>query len=258
MMPTGAPHGNKGDRPPPPVAIRWWARSWWVIGNGPSHLLFRAEERRVTHLTNGIARPLQEVLKGYQVIKDGKLVPLVRALIRINTADEFNRGKEEAERYKEASRVVLKEIQRLIYLPEQKIFEGQLARFATLLRAARRFQMEQVERYGPQFPISLDEERSKFWISDRHGNELFVSDCDDGPQPLRGFRCDPHSPIAHCAQELWSREQVRLGDRATSLYYVPTRKELGHYFALDEPAVSKLCRAEGFAWLPKAPRGRKK
>jgi hypothetical protein len=47
-------------------------------------------------------------------------------------------------------------------------------------------------------------------------------------------------------------EIASFGGRVISLYRVPTRKELREYLCLDEPAVTKLCRAQGFEWLPRA------
>ena len=146
---------------------------------------------------------------------------------------------------------VSEEIERLIYqLPEEKIFKGQLSRSTSLIKAARRFQLFQVERHGPEFVLTTDEERSIFWLSDSHGNEVLISDCADRPDSLGVFRCVTHSVIARCALELWAQEQASLGGCATSLYRVPTRKELRECLCLDEPAVTKLCRREGFDWLP--------
>jgi hypothetical protein len=72
--------------------------------------------------------------------------------------------------------------------------------------------------------------------------------------PKRVFKCVPRSQIARCASELWEREQASSGGQFSSLFYAPTRKELREYFALDEPSVTKLCREEGFGWLPSAAR----
>jgi hypothetical protein len=238
-----------------PVQICLWAKSWWLVGNGPSYLLFRAEEGRVMHLTTSIPRKLRHALKGFSAIQKGKLEPLVRALTRINTAVlvqlELNDGPytEDAIRAKVASFTVLKEIECLVCkLPDEKIFKGQLARFASQLRAARRFIMEHEREYQ----VLMDEERSKFWFSDCHGRESLISDCFDSPGPKRVFRCEPDSLFARCAQELWHKEGARLRDRATVLYRVPTRKELREYLCSDEPTITKLCRAEGFDWLPRS------
>jgi hypothetical protein len=211
------------------------------------------------HLTSGVPRKLQEALKGYQAIQNDELEPLIRALILINTTLLMRLGMRERPSYPEealrcvgAVLTVLREIERLIFeLPEEKIFKGQLARFASQVRAARRFVMEQ----GQEFSVSIDEERSICSWSDRDGNEVLISDCFDSPGPKRVFRCVADSQIARCAQELWRHEQVRWGDQRTVLYRVPTRKELREYLCLDEPAVTKLCQREGFAWLPKAQRG---
>jgi hypothetical protein len=204
---------------PPPYKVWWWARGWWIVGDGPSYLLYRAEEKRVTHLVSQGAIPqhLGAALQGFQVIEEGKLNPLLQALISVDTADTAHRHIEDAIRAKVAGDTVLSEIERLIYqLPDEKIFAGQLARFSTLIRAARRYQ---AEHHGPEFEISLDDERSKISLIDRHGQEVLISDCFDGDGPKRVFKCVPHSRVVECARTLWHREQDSF-DSATSLYYV--------------------------------------
>jgi hypothetical protein len=218
--------------------------------------LFRAEEGRVMHLTTGIPRKLRHALKGFSAIQEGKLEALVHALTLINTSVllrlELNDGPytEDAIRSKVASFTVLREIERLVcgLRDDEKIFKGQLARFASQLRAARRFLME----HEPEYQVLMDEERSKFWFSDWHGRESLISDCFDSPGPKRVLRCEPDSLFARCAQDLWRKEQHSWVNERTVLYRVPTRKELREYLGSDEPAVTKLCRAEGFDWLPRA------
>jgi hypothetical protein len=259
-----------------PVQICLWARSWWLVGNGPSYLLFRAEEGRVMHLTTGIPRKLRHALKGFSAIQDGKLDQLVKALILIDTTflelldfpeamlpliEELST--EEVNISRAAAFAVLREIEHLIQPLDQnneKLFEGRLARFASRVRAARRFLAEHGREFptrfgaehGRMFPTSLDEERSIFWLSDWDGHELLISDYCDFPGPHRVFRCEPDSVFAQCAQELWHNEQQIWGNQRTVLYRVPTRKELREFLGSDEPTVTKLCRAEGLDWLPRA------
>jgi hypothetical protein len=93
-----------------------------------------------------------------------------------------------------------------------------------------------------------------FFSHDQVGQLLVMSN------PHFVFRCEPNSSIAGCAQELWHREQAHWRDRATVLYRVPNRKELCEYLCTDEPTITKLCRDEGFGWLPRAlpSRGRRR
>jgi hypothetical protein len=239
-----------------PVRIRLWARSWWLVGNGPSYLLFRAQERRVMHLTEQLPRNLREALKGYQAVKNGTLVPLVRALSLINTnALTSSKQTESSIRCKKAGVEILATLEYLIYnsFPSEKSFEEALARFTSCVRATRRLtEVEHEFAGGPEFPISIDKERSKYWISDSYGRELLIGDDTTIAGSQCTFRCVTHSRIARTTQTLWDREQQNFGSTATCLYRVPTRKELREELLLDEPAVTKLCRAEGFDWLPKA------
>jgi hypothetical protein len=240
----------------PPVTIRLWARSsWWLVGNGPSYLLFLSKERRVIHLTKQLPRNLREALKGFQATENGTLVPLVHALSLINTGMLRSSLKSRHRlRCSRASLTVLDAIEHLIYhCPEEKSFENQLARFTSNIRAARRFGVAEIEfAGGDEFAISEDEKRGIFWIRDSRGREVMITDCTDPAGAQDSFRCVPYSPIARATQALWDREQQSFGDRASCLYRVPTRKELREELLLDEPAVTKLCRAEGFGWLPKA------
>jgi hypothetical protein len=115
---------------PPPFDVKWWGLGWWLCGNGPSYLLFRAEEGRVTHLSSALTLALREALKGYQVIQDEKLLPLVRHLVGIDGANN-------SDGCEEANKAVLVEIERLIFkTPEEKIFKGRLARMSTQITAS--------------------------------------------------------------------------------------------------------------------------
>jgi hypothetical protein len=240
-----------------PVTIRLWARSWWLVGSGPSYLLFRTQERRVMHLTTTahLPRNLREALKGYQVVKSGALAPFVQALILVNTRLLCSpHQSDDGIRCARHSLRVLSAIERLVNkYSNEKRFEEALARLMSYIRAARRLTQAQIEfAGGDQFAISIDQERSKLWLSDSHEREVLIADCADIDGPQYSFRCVPNSPIARAAQALWDREQQSWGDRASCLYRVPTRKELREELLLDEPAVTKLCRAEGFGWLPRA------
>jgi len=133
--------------------------------------------------------------------------------------------------------------------PNELIFKAQLARFTSFIKAVRRLQMFEIEHYGgSQFELSfdsahsIDSAQSISSLSNSHGEEVLLSGAG------HAFASVPRSRIARCALEFWTREQN------TSLFYVPTRKELRENFALDEPAITKLCRSEGFGWLPSASR----
>jgi hypothetical protein len=240
-----------------PVRIRLWARGWWLVGNGPSYLLFRAEEGRVMHLTTLLPRNLRTALKGYQAIKNGRLTPLIRALSLISTRLLYSPPPhtEDSIRCAKHTFIVLRTIEHLIYhhFAREKAFEDALARFASNLRAARRLALAEIESAGgSEFVMSYDKSRGMFCFSDSHGREVMITDCSDAAGVQYSFRCVPSSPIARTAQVLWDREQQSFGDRATCLYRIPTRKELGEELLLDEPAVTKLCHADGVDWLPKA------
>ena len=218
-----------------PVAVRWWARGCWLVGNGPSYLLFQTERAIVTHLQSGLSsRQLRRALKGFQAFEDGQLVPLLVALLGYKDVGDW------------CSFALLMEIRRLIYQePQDKIFEGRLGRFATLIRAARCYQT----LAGPLgLPNCTDLELKKFGASDQDGHKLSFGYF----RTIPVFSCQSHSVVADCACALWKKEQARWGGRPIALYRVPTRKELRQYLGLDEPAVTKLCRAEGFDWLPRA------
>jgi hypothetical protein len=241
----------------PPVTIRLWARSWWLVGSGPSYLLFRTQEGRVMHLTTTthLPRNLREALKGYQVVKRGTLAPFAQALILVNTRLLCSpRQSDDGIRCARHSLRVLSAIERLVNkYSNQKSFEEALARLISNIRAARRLRQAEIEfAGGDEFAISIDKERSKLWFSDSHDREVLIGDCADTNGPQYSFRCVHNSPIARATQALWDREQQSWSDRASCLYRVPTRKELREELLLDEPAVTKLCRAEGFGWLPRA------
>jgi hypothetical protein len=228
-----------------PVQIRLLAEGWSLVGNGPSYLLFHAPEKEVTHLSTGLFRELREALKGYSAIEDGELVPLVQALSLISADAIYDVDKRiDAAQRKGAAFIVAREIEELIReFPKRKIFESRLRRLATLIRAAGQFQMY----HGPPgWP-----ERGApggYFARDRYGQQILRM----SGNPTFVFRCEPDSRIARCAQELWRKEQQSWGTGRPMLYRVPTRKELREFLGSDEPTVTKLCRAEGFNWLPRA------
>jgi hypothetical protein len=238
--------------------VRLWARGWWLVGDGPSYLLFRAEEGRVMHLTKQLPRNLSETLnKGYQAVENGRLVPQVSALNLISLLRSPPKGQDFLA-YEEACFTVLSTIEHLIHQsPDEKSFKKGLARFASNIRAARRFVVAENEfAGGSKYTQSLDMERSTGWLIDSCGRESMVTYYTDPTKATTAakhrFRCIPNSRIARAAQALWDREQRSLGGQASCLYRVPTKKELREELLLDDPAVSKLCRAEGFWWLPTA------
>jgi hypothetical protein len=224
------------------------APGWWLVGNGPSYLLFRNPEKEVMHLATGLFRELREAFRGYSAIQDGKLAPLVWALF-LASADAIYDvdGRTNASERKWAAYIVVREITELIRaFPEREIFEQRLRRLATSLRAAGQYEM-----YHGGFGVPEGTSPpGSFFAHDLLGQRLLVtSSCI--------YRCEPDSKIAHCAQELWRREQARWGDQRTVLYQVPTRKDLREYLCSDESAVTKLCLAQGCNWLPRAQKGRK-
>jgi hypothetical protein len=194
---------------------------------------------------------MREALKGFRAIENGWLNPMVAALSLINTTVlAYGLPTETLQDFKKASFKVLRELERLIYeAPNEVIFKTELARFTSLIKATRRFQA-----YLSAVNVSVDAARSIFWLSNSRGEEVMISDCVDQPGPHRAFECVPRSPIARCASELWEREQASSGGQFTSLYYELTRKELRQEFCVDEPTITKWCRAEGFGWLPRASR----
>ena|SRR5262249_42209610 len=137
----------------------------------------------------------------------------------------------------------------------EQTFKARLSRFNSYIKAAHYLTTFEIQFYGTdEFVTEFDDERSKFWTNDSRGAEVLISDCFNTACPKRVFKCVPRSQIARCASELCKREQASSGGRFTSLYYVPTRKELRQYFGLDEPRITKFCREEVFGWLPSANR----
>jgi hypothetical protein len=223
---------------------------WCLAGNGPSYLLF-CPNKEVIHLAGGLHRALRRDLKGYSAIdQDDELLPLVRALALASADAIYDADpRSNAANRKRAAHVVVREIERLIrQFPKRATFEAELRRLCTSLRAAGQYQMYHT---APGVPESRNPPGS-FFARDRYGQRLLVVS-----DPWVVFRCEPHSPVAKCAQELWRQEQARWGDQRTVLYRVPVRKEVRVHMDANEPTVTKLCRAEGFDWLPRAPSGRR-
>jgi hypothetical protein len=220
--------------------------------------LFRAEQGRVMQLQSGLPRKLKDLLKGYPgATLNDQPNPIVSALLllNINQLAQLLPGRkqrsssEDILKCAQASFSVLRQLQSLLFeIPDQKSFETELAHFASWVRAARRLLRAQ----GEEFVVSIDEERSICLWSDSDGNEVLIADFFDSPGPKRVLRCVLDSPIALCAQEWWHREGRIMP------YRIPTRRELREYLCCDEPTVTKLCRAQGCTWLPRAPSGRKK
>lgn len=231
------------------MQIRCWARGWWLVGNGPSYLLFRNPEKDVVHLSSGMHRELREALKGYRAIRAGELAPLVEALFWASADAIYDAdSRTNAPRRKRAAYTVVRQIEALIrQFPKRATFEEELRRLATSLRAAGQYGMYHAAPGAPESQ-SLP---GAFFAHDLHGQRLLVVS-----NPAFVYRCEPDSVIAGCTQELWRQEQTRWGDQRTVLYRVPTRKELRLCLGSDEPAITKLARAEGFDWLPRATRTR--
>jgi hypothetical protein len=235
-----------------PVKICWWIGGWCLVGNGPSYLLFCPNTKEVIHLASGLHRQLRGSLKGYSAIgSDGELLPLVRALALSSSDAIYDVDpRPDAAQRKWATYVVVREIEALIRQfrsrrCEREIFERGLHRLTTLIKAAGQYQTYHAAPGVPELKgppgsfFAHDTNRERFWV---------VSN------PRVVYRCVPDSPIAGCAQSLWRQEQARWGDQCTVLYRVPIRKELRVHLCVDEPAITKLARAEGFDWLPRATR----
>ena len=123
------------------VNIYRWARGWYLVGNGPSYLLFRAEEKRpearVLHLTMELPRSGRAALKGFRVIEDGKLIPPVPALRLINTALLFSpRSHEDVIRCRKASLLILQLIECMVAQSSKQTFKARLSRFNSYIKAA--------------------------------------------------------------------------------------------------------------------------
>jgi hypothetical protein len=145
-------------------------------------------------------------------------------------------------------------MERLLYhqFADEKAFKDAFALFVSNFRAACRLTRAEIEFFGgPEMVVSTDFERSKFWLTDSFGREVLISD-DAHVAEQQSFKCVLHSPIATATQTLWDREQQSYGAQASCLYRIPSRKELGEELALDEPAITKLCQAEGLNWLPRS------
>jgi hypothetical protein len=222
-----------------------------MVGGGPSYLLF-TPTKEVLHLASGLTRALRLDLQGYDAIgKCGKLDPLVWALTLASSDAIYdvvpgpNAAKSEWAAY-----VVMREIEGLIReFPHRTSFDCRLRRLCTALRAAGILGMYHTPPEAPGAG-SRPSPPGSFFTRDRRQQLLILGN------PPFAFRVEPDSPIAQAAQELWRKEQAQWGKYRTVLYRVPTRTELGEHLCLDKPATTKVCRAEGFAWLPRASAGR--
>ena len=245
----------RGQKAPPmapersSVEICRWPGGWCLVGDGPSYLLFGHTQMEVTHLSIGLHRELRDALKGYAAIQAGELAPLVEALGLagpdwIYDPDSLSSRSNDSSR-QWAAFVILREIQRLLRLfPKRATFEKELRRFCTSLRAAGQYAMYHT---APGVPESSGPPAS-FFAHDRYGQRVWVS-----PDPQVAYRCEPDSKIAECAQKVWRQEQDGF-DGASVLYRIPTRKDIREHLNVVEARVTKLCRAEGFNWLPRATR----
>jgi hypothetical protein len=236
---------------PEPWQVERWPGGWCLVGDGPSYLLFCPLNKEVKHLTSELHRALRRDLQGYQAIgDDDRLEPLVWALARASAYAIYDL--DTAPRRKAAAFTVIQEIQRLIgSFPQPEIFEERLRRLNTLIRAAGVLGMYHGPPAAPGVP-TLPSPPGSFFTRDQYGQRLLIVS-----NPPFVFRCEPNSPIAQCAQKVWREEQAQWGDR-TVLYRIPTRAELGEHLCLDKSATTKLCRAEGFNWLPRESAGRPK
>jgi len=232
------------------MRIHRWPLGWSLVGNGPSYLLFDARKKEVTHLAGGLHRALRQDLKGYSVLDEcGELAAMVR-MLTLASADAIYEvdPRPDAAKRKEAAYIVIRAIEKLIYQDpfDERLFSGRLRRLCTLLRASRRLAAAQGS--PPGVPQNVAAPRACFFARDRSGQRLFFT-------PWARFRIEPSSKIARCAALLWCEDQTLLGDQeATVLYRIPTRKELRLHLGSDEASVTKLCRREGFDWLPAAGR----
>jgi hypothetical protein len=202
------------------VQIQRWADGWPLVGNGPSYLLF-TPNKEVMHLTSGLTRVLRRDLLGYQAIDlrqaRDELAPLAQALVLASAQAVYDRD----------------------------------THMNSLMRKAAVFtviqEIEQLIRLFPQ-PQIFEGRLHRLTTLIRAAGILAMHDAPGAPGEV--LRCEPNSRIARCAQALW------LGGDPTKPYRVPTRAELGQHLCLDKPALSKLVRAEGFDWLPRARAGR--
>jgi hypothetical protein len=230
------------------VQILELAKGWSLVGDGPSYLLFHTvPEKEVTHLSTGFFRELRDALKGRSAIENEELVPLVRTLSLSSAAAIYDiDGREDARRRKAACYVVVQELGELLCpFSQDQVFEKRLRKFASLIRAARRLEMYHTPPPEAPGASSLPSPPGSFSARDRYGQRFLIVS-----NPHFAFRVEPDSLIARCAQELWRTKEP------TKPYRVPTRAELREYLCLDKATVTKLCRAEGFTWLPRAQAGR--
>jgi hypothetical protein len=225
---------------PEPIQTSCWPGGWCLVGDGPSYLLFRNPQMEVTHLSSGLHRELREALRNYHVISSNKeLAPLVQMLLLASADAIYDADpRADAASRKWAAFVIVREIERLLRLfPERATFKKELGRFSTCLRAAGQIAMF---RSPPGVPGSAGPPGS-FFAGDRYGQRLLIMS-----NPSFVFRCEPKSPFAECARKLWRPEQGE--------YRVPTRKELRMHLSTDDSTITKLCKAAGFDWLPRATR----
>jgi hypothetical protein len=230
------------------VQIRELAPGWSLVGDGPGYLLF-CPNKEVIHLSCGLDRALRRDLQGRAAFdKCGELEPLVQAFALASPGAIYGiDSSPDAVKRKRAAYVVMREIEQIICLfpHKPKIFTGRLRRLNTLIKAAAILAMY----YGPpEAPgvSSLPRPPGSFVSRDPGGRQILVI---NGTQPFV-FRYKPDSSIARCAQTLWREKDP------TKPYRVPTRKDLREHLCCDEATVTKLARAEGFTWLPRAPAGR--
>jgi hypothetical protein len=204
------------------------------------------------HLASGLHRALRRDLQGYDATRVcGELEPLVWALWKASSDAIYDADRRpDAAKHKWAAYLLVREIEELksLFRQNPKIFLGRLRRLGSSIKAAGTLEMYHGPPEAPGAG-SLPSPPGSFFTRDRYQRLLIVSN------PSFAFRLEPDSPIAGCAQKEWRKEQAQWGDR-TVLYRVPTRAELRDYLRSDQATVNKKCRAEGFAWLPRARAGR--
>jgi hypothetical protein len=232
---------------PVEIPVRRWAGGWCIVGRGSSCLLFDPQRQEVTHLASGLHRKLRKALKGHQAITKGKLTPIILQLLAASAEVVYDVDlREDVPDRRLATFAIILEIQKLVgQFSDSAEFEKALRRLAKAIRSAR-----QVAQYRqpPGAPENRPSPPGSFFAQTGGQEVLVFSD------PSFVFRREPESQVAECAQKLWRQEQAGFGGRATSLFRVPTRKELREYLCTDESAINKLCQAEGFNWLPRATR----
>ena len=136
---------------PEPWHVERWPGGWSLVGNGPSYLLFHAQEKEVTHLSTGLFRELRKALKGYPAIENGALTPLVRALGLASATAIYDLQCEDTFRRKAACFVILQALRELLCpFSQDQVFEGRLREFVSSLRAAR--QVEMYRSLPPEAP----------------------------------------------------------------------------------------------------------